>query len=363
MSAPPGSDTFIPERLGGRDILIDDAPLVGTVEFIDGVVVFGPSIVFLLVSDSVLPSTLEPYSLLLSILIAAAGASLLVLKPKYKTVSEWIKDLKSFRQREKSKKKKLTTDGGEPITSHDVTPDDDTRGLTQVEKVHPHNNSIELADGTVLAIIEFSGSNLDMASGEMVANVVQQYSNAIGSQLQNEIQFYLPMRKVSMRNTAKLYSNRKGDPNNSPFMSAYLDDREDWLTGLSDGAFIREQYVVIPVSRREIYSKNTVSSSSPIESLPGGEIALDIKRGLLGSEIQSKQEVKRKQFRELDSRVDTISGILAKGPGNSASQVSAAKCVALLKEFWEGDDVLDGEFESMIREMPAVLGPNDGDNK
>lgn len=353
-----GADTFIPDKIGGQDILIDDAPFVGTVEFIDGVVVFGPSVMFLLMSDALLPPIVEAYSLIFTILIALFGLSLLVIKPAYKTVSEWLKDIRQFKQRETEYDKHLETDGGRAITDYNITPDNDTRRLTGVEKVHPHKNAIQMNDGTIAGILEFSGSNLDMATGSVMNNVIQQYSSSIGSQLEHDIQFYLPMRQISMTGTKEVYTERANERDTSPFMTGYLADRVDWIEGVSQGSFVREQYVIVPVRRREIYSQSMPGKSSPLEQI-GGQVLVDIKRGLLGDDtVQSKQEVVRKQFRELENRMDTIDGILSVGPGNSSRRVSSAKCIALLKEFWEGNEINDDEFDAMIREMPAVLGPN-----
>lgn len=365
--------TFIPESIGGQDVLFDDAPLIGTIEFFDGVIVFGPAILFLMIGDLFLPRALEPYTMTISIVIAAIGSIFLVVKPNYMTVKEWVQTWKDFRSREKDLQKNLTSEDGGPIESIDAVPDDDTRQLTKVEKVYPNRDIIELEDGTMIAVLEFTGSNLDMASQENVLSVVEQYSRAVSSQLQHDIQFYLPMRPISMESTIETYQEQKKNVGTeqtieNQFMDAYLDDRVNWVASLGESSFIREQYVIVPVSRAEVYRQKMAGQQSGLEKLPGGDILEDIRIGLTGdAAMESKQEMRRKQLRELENRAENIGGILSKGPGNSFRMVQSKKSIALLKEFWEGERMLADEMDALSSEYPFSVGPGDisnqGDNE
>lgn len=370
MADRPSTRSFVPDDIGGRDVLFDDAPLIGTVEFVDGVIMFGPAILFLMMGDLVLPRILEPYIMFFSIFLAIIGGSMLIVKPSYLTVTEWMGHWRKFQSREKELQKELTKSNGQPFDSVEATPDDDTRRLTQVESVYPARDVIELTDGTMIQILEFTGSNLDMASQEIVLNTVDAYARSVSSQLQHDIQFYLPMRPISLKSTRDVYKEEKHNLNTAEnidehFLETYMDDRIQWLQGLGEGSFIHEQYVVVPVTRGEVYDKSLAGQQTGLQKLPAGDVLSDIKRGLTGQgQIQSKQELKRKQFRELENRVDTVGSTLAKGQGNSYSVISSAKMLALLKEFWEGEKILEDEMDAMVSETDfSISSRNLGDTQ
>ncbi len=352
MAQGPPISTFIPESIGSKDILFENAPLVGTVDFYDGVIIFAPAFTFMLIGDIFTPAPLEPYNLVFSLILALLGLSLLLIKPRHMTLYDWFNVQKDFRQREKDLSKNYTNKDGKPFESLTIVPDDDTRKLTKVDKIYPERNAIELDDGTMVSIIEFTGSNLDMGSQENIVNTVMQYSQKISSQLQNDIQFYMPMRPVSTETTAKRYENQLDDleveTEQDEFLSVYLDDRSMWVNNLSSASFIREQYVVLTVEQNEVYSSSSPTSSSGLDAIPGGELIKDIFLGLTGNQaMESKQERRRKQLRELAKRRETVGNILSVGPGNSYSIVESKKCIGLIKEFWEGERIKSDEMNAL----------------
>lgn len=350
MSQGPPISTFIPESIGSSDILFENAPVIGTVEFYDGIIIFAPAFAYMLLGDIITPAPLEPYGIFITILIALLGMSLLLIKPNYMSLYDWFDIQKKYKNREKDLKKHYTNENGGPFESMSIVPDDDTRKLTMADKVYPERNVIELDNGTMISILEFTGSNLDMASQEKIVNTVNQYSQRLSSQLQEDIQFYMPMRPVSMQSTISRYQKQGKEltveDEYDEFLEVYLNDRAAWVQNLSTSTFIREQYVVVPVTVNEVYTNS--SSSGGISDIPGGELIQDILMGLTGQQaIESEQELKRKQLRELSKRRDTIGNILNVGPGNSHSVVEYNKCIALIKEFWEGDKIQTDEMNAL----------------
>lgn len=349
--------TFIPESVGAKDILFENAPIVGTVDFFDGVLIFFPAFLFLMVGDLILPNFLESYIVIFSIIIALFGLLLLIMKPSYMTLYQWLTIWKDFRLKEKDYEKNYTDENGNPFDSITAVPDDDTRKLTMVERVYPERDVVELTDGTMLSIIEFSGSNLDMASQEQIIGTVNQYSQRISSQLQNDIQFYMPLRPVSTDGTALRYKEKAEEhtvnTTDDRFLDMYLEDRVSWVEGLSRNSFIREQYVVVPIEKSEVTSMSMQTSNSGLAAIPGGELMVDILRGLQGkTAMDSTQELQRKQLRELSKRRDTVREILTVGPGNKSKFVNYKKSIGLIKEFWEGDKIISDEMDSLSNEYP-----------
>lgn len=358
-------DTFIPESVGAKDILFENAPLVGTVEFFDGVLVLSPAFVFLMTGEWILPGFLESYTMIFAIVIAILGSMFLIIKPSYITLYSWLQGLWDFRTREKDLEKSMSNNNGKPYKSYEAVPDDDTRKLTMVSRVFPERKAIELENGDIIAILEFSGSNLDMASTQMKIGTVDSYARSVSSSIQDDIQFYLPMRPVSLDASKSVYEeNMEGmsfSVDNERYMREYLEDRISWLDSLGESSFIREQYVVVKVTDQDVYNQDVSVGQSGLEKLPGGEVIRDIKDGFTGeAQLQSSQEIRRKKLRELQNRVENIGGSLAVGPGNDYKVTSSRKSISLIKEFWEGEKILEDEMMAMGSEQPfPVLDKSD----
>jgi hypothetical protein len=357
-------DTFIPDSVGSKDILFENAPLAGTVEFFDGVLILSPAFIFLMLGDIILPASLSSLSPLITVILAIFGILLLVIKPSYMSLYDWLQSLWDFRQREKNVDKKISDKNGKPFESYEAVPDDDTRKLTLVSRVFPERKAIELENGDIISILEFTGSNLDMASMELKLNTVNSYAKSVSSSLQNDIQFYLPMRPVSLDASKRVYENNLNSMTysveNEQYMQRYLQDRISWLDGLGDSSFVREQYVVVKVTDQDVYDQDISVGQTGIEKIPGGKVIKDIKEGFTGeARMQSRQEIRRKKLRELRNRVENVGGSLAVGPGNDYSMASADKSISLIKEFWEGEKILEDEMKSMGSEYPfPVLNDN-----
>jgi hypothetical protein len=358
----------MPDSVGSKDILFENAPFIGTVEFTDGIIISAPAFLFIFVGDLLLPSFLESYTLLISILIGILGSSLLLIKPQYMTLAQWFSQIYDFQKREKELRKNLTGEDGRPFESYEAVPDNDTRRLTRVSRVYPERGAIELEDNSMISIVEFTGSNLDMASNDVTVSTVDEYARSVSSQIENDIQFYLPMRPISTNSTQDVYNERMQEENfgssdkRDNFMQSYLQDRVNWLEGVGGSSFIREQYVVVRVDNRDIRDRQVGMSSSGLRELPGGDMMADIKQGFSGeARLQSDQERRRKKLRELENRVENIGETLSVGPGNTYNKVSSKKAVSLIKEFWEGEKITQDEMQAMKSEHPVMI--QNGDKK
>lgn len=360
--------SLIPDSVGSEDILFENAPFIGTVEFWDGILISLPAFIFIFVGDLILPSFLESYTLVIAILIGLSGGSLLIVKPKYLSLNDWFSQMYEFRQREKMLEKSLTDTEGKPFESYEAVPDNDTRRLTKVSRVFPERGAIELDDKSMLAIIQFTGSNLDMASNQVTMNTIDKYARSISSQLENDIQFFLPMRSVSTKSTREVYSERLQEDDirlsgrRGNFMSSYLRDRMEWLDGLGGSSYVREKYVVVRVDNSDVRNRNVGTTRNGLRDLPGGDVFADIKEGFGGeARMESERDLRRKKLRELQNRTKNIGSILSVGPGNTHSIVSSRKAVSLIKEFWEGEKISQEEIASMESNSPIMIGNNNGD--
>lgn len=359
-------DPFIPKSLGTKEILFENVPVIGTVEFFDGVLLVIPSVLMLTLSDAILPGS---YSSVFGLVVFLAFGSLLVVKPSYMSLYSWLQLKWDFRNREKNLTKKMSNSEGKPFESYSAVPDNDTRKLTMVSGVYPERRAVELDNGDVISILQFTGSNLDMAPPEIRNRTVEEYSSSISASIQNDIQFYLPMRPVSLDSTISVYRDRseagKSSVENKRFMDKYLEDRVEWLQRTSESTYIREQYVVVRVSTSDVIGDDVGVNQEGIEQIPGGDIVKDVYEGFTGeTRLQSDQEIERKKLRELANRVQTVGSALAIGSGNDFEVASTQKEVALLKEFWEGEKILEDEMDSMAPKYSfSVMGDQEQGDK
>lgn len=356
----------IPDRLGSKDYLFEDLPVIGMVQMQDGIVALGPAILVLFVSQNILPESISGVSLIASVLAALAGLALLLFKPTYLSLSEWVGDFLNFRSRVKERSLKFEDEEGDRVDGIEITTEEDTRELTEVRRIYPEQNAIEKRDGTILGMLELTGANLDTADGETWQVTVDSLSNRMNTQLRNKIQFYLPMRQYDPTEEIEMYRNRLDDADvreGNRFLQTYVQDRMQWMEQIGENSYIREYYVVLKVTRNEILENtvNTGGNLNELDQLPGGGVLKDIIVGLRGSKGRalSTRDIRERQFEEISRRKSTVSGILSVGPGNEAEDVSAKNMGVLLKEFWEGIDLRDRESESIVRERRMVVGRSD----
>lgn len=357
----------IPDQLGASDHLFEDAPLVGTVDLNDGIIALAPAILSLFVTQNLLPDAYAGLGLLIPVVLGILGMSLLLIKPNYLTLGEWVSAWREYRNRPTERRKQLATDGGKPIDSIEVTPDDDTRRITGVHKIHPEYNAVEREDGAMVGMVRFSGANLDTADEQEFRGAIANFANVMNTQLEYDIQLYLPMKRFDPTGQLKMYDERRGDEDVAlnPLMQQYLEDRIGWLATMSANSFIREYYAVVSVTKFEVIEQTSTGESggngSALKSLPAGEVLHDAIKGATGGGrgMMSDRDIERRQFEELQRRLEELSMMLAVGENNDGYIVEADDAGILLKEFWEGVSVQGEEAEDYIRKRPYVVGNAD----
>lgn len=72
-----------PDSIGSQDTLLENVPFIGTIGLTDAIIVIAPALMFMFVGDLILPTSLEAYTLPISILVAMFCSSLLLIKSRY----------------------------------------------------------------------------------------------------------------------------------------------------------------------------------------------------------------------------------------------------------------------------------------
>lgn len=350
---------LIPDSLGKDALLAQDFPFVGNIKLEDGIITFAPSILLFFLSVRGLPQDLQWIGVVISLLLLAASISLLVIKPNYKSLGEWVSMVRSFRERRLERRKQIRTDGGRQITTLSATDDEDTRMTTGIKKIHPKFDTVERVDGVMFGIIEFSGANLDTVDPDDYERYVNQLASAFNTQLREDVQFYLPKRRVDVSSHIEQYESRLSDTEveSDRLLSYYVRDRMTWLQTVSEGSFTRDYFGIVCVSPREVIEQQTAGGNvSTIRSLPLGDEIADILVGIRGGASRdiSENEIKKQQLKELDRKIKNVQQALTVGPNNSSRRLDATQSGLLLKEYWEGKSVDGLETGTFVREKPYI---------
>jgi hypothetical protein len=349
----------IPDKIGGTDALFENLPVIGVVETSDAILPIVFTFTVFLISEALLPSSLGAIAIGLFILSVILSFLALFFKPNYQSLNEWVWSTITFQLEEKEIHKQIRTDGGISADGTPITDDEDTRERTRVSRIFPAADAIERTDGTVVGVVRLTGTNLDTATPERRRTVINELSNYVNSNLEHRVQLYLPMRKFDPTEQIQRLEDRRDDDDIDVLFDEYVQDRINWMNAVASEAYIREYYVVVPVSEFEVKTGAAGSEqfASQLEELPAGDILRDIHYAMFGARGTnlSEREVKTRQLEELQSRRREIANGMAVGSDNNTQIVEADELGVLLKEFWEGRQIRTAESENFIRRRPLVM--------
>ena len=352
----------IPDSLGFTDTLIENAPLVGTIEFNDGIIAFGPSFFVFLVLSTILPPSLAFGSTVGFVITLGLGLLFLIARPDHLTMRDWITQYWEYRNRPKERHMKLQTDGGQPRTNNAIENSPDTRDITNVARIYPHADAVERTDGAMVGMVKVEGLNLDTALQQQWTNAANQLANFVNTQIDYPFQFYLPMRQFDPSDYVQSYVSRleTDDELSNDILEEYLEDRVSWMESISYQSYIRECYVVISVSKHDVLNSE-LNSENPvvntIEKNETGKMVSDIVKATTGNQYSStlsEDEIKDRQLKELHRRLREIQGGLSGGEHSQVSIVETNKLGVLLKEYWEGVSIPEMEADDFVRDQPLI---------
>jgi hypothetical protein len=317
----------------------------------------------LFVLNQVIPAESGYITFGVSGFIGFLGIVLLLASPDYMSLSGWLGTYREFRNRPSEVEKTVATDGGIDSDGVSLSSEPDTREFTNLDEIYPREGTVLLEDGSMMGAVECGGLNLDTASGDKWSMYAEKFANWFNTQITYDIQLYMPMRRFDPTNQEALYLDRASDEDISgnPVLEEYVTDRATWMRATSSQSFIREFYVLVKVSKREVLSDEFDQGDLErnLNKVPGGEVMDDFIKGLQGTDTSSNlsmQEIKDRQIREVKRRQEEISGGLGLGGKNKVTPVDGDHLGVLLKEYWEGTTVREDEAENFVRKTPYVTG-------
>jgi hypothetical protein len=306
-------------------------------------------------------------TLLMVALSILAGGLFLIIKPNHLSLTQWVKNYRAFNKRPHDIQKIIATDGGLDRMGVPATSNPDTRRLTGVEKIYPHEGAVLKTNGDMVGAVQLSGINLDTATEREKQDAAMQLTNWLNTEADGKYKLFMPMRQFDPTDAVERFKERANDPDiqSNLVLSDYMDDRRGWMLALAEESYVREFYVEFRVPRYEVLSSEIrEEQKNALKKLPGGDVLGDAFEGVRGSDRKStltNDEIIDRQLNEVARRRSELKAGLAMGGDNKVTDVTGDKLGVLLKEYWEGVDVRQSEAKNYIRKKPFVTGNLSGD--
>lgn len=361
--ATPEQLNLIPRNLGGTENLYENLPFVGSVEFQDGLIASMPVIGFLFLSGIIIPDAYSQFRLVLVGIGAMASLIALLVKPNYLTLTEFLQLQREYRSKPKEFSKSLD----KSIETVRVNEDSDTRTKLGINKIYPEYNVVEREDGVMVSVVEVSGVDIDVLGMEGDWNsYATELMNIMTGQVEEDIQFFMPMRQYDPSAQASRLDSRLDDPRiaDDALLAQYARDRIQFHRAMAERAFYRKYYIIVKTNPSEVVSKSDYQQTGMVAILDNfpvvGEGLKGIYMGLKNIQfgMLSDRELTYKQLDLANEKAAQYRSIFDGVAGN-AWVLTGNEIGIILKEFWEGVSISEDQKENYLREQPYVLGPED----
>lgn len=359
---------LIPDNIGGSENFYDDLPIVGTVEFMDGLIATIPVLGFMILSGSLIPDGQSQIRLVFIGIGASISIIALLVKPNYLTLNEFISIHREYR----SKEKELDKDLSKTVETVKVNEDPDTRNKIGINRIYPNYNVVEREDESMLSFIELSGVDIEVLGTQQEwRSHASALMNTLNGNVDEDIQIFMPMRQYDPTAQVSQLEERSNDPEimDDDLLTWYSIDRINFHQAMAEEGFYRKFYVIIKTNKSEVLSENAYQQTGVVAALdnipiPGlKEMYVNLRDMQFG--ILSPREVKNKQLSQANEKAANYAQIFGDKSGGQTRVLSGNEIGVLLKEFWEGRNIGEDQAEEYLRTQSYVMGPeelNRGDN-
>lgn len=358
---------LIPDNIGGSENFYDDLPIVGTVEFMDGLIATIPVLGFMILSGSVIPEGQSQLQLVFIGMGASVSVIALLVKPNYLTLNEFISVHRNYRDKDRE----LDKDLSKTVETVKVNEDPDTRNKLGINRIYPNYNVVEREDGSMLSFIELSGVDIEVLGTQQEwRSHASALMNTLNGNVDEDIQIFMPMRQYDPTAQVSMLEERSNDPKimDDDLLTWYSIDRINFHQAMAEEGFYRKFYVIIRTNKSEVVSENAYQQTGIVAVLDSIHPALkqmytsirDMQFGIL-----SPREVKNKQLNQANEKATSYATIFEGKSGGQTRVLSGNEIGVLMKEFWEGRNIGEDQAEEYLRTQPYVMGPENlgkGDN-
>jgi hypothetical protein len=334
MSNPSDPSKRIPKSLG------TDTQLLGQYSLTDLLVAGMPGVVVILVTQVVLPKSLQVAGVpvtTLTIPVAAlaigVGALFVYLTPAYTTSIDWLEQFAAFHRSE--------TDLGH----------EEARGYTQVERILPRRDAIVRTDGALVGAVHVDPPTMALATDQEWQTKSEAFQDFVNTTVDFPIQIYSTTQAFPADEYLQRYDDRLSDADvkDNAQLQDLIEHYVEWYEReLAERQMtIRDHYVVVPVTPREVRFERD-GLAAKLADLP-----------LLGVLIRAATsppvaEERAAMADELDERLRQVERGLRGIEDVEASRIDAEELTGVIGEFWAGQSLDHGDLSHRIRTTPLV---------
>lgn len=353
-------------NLSTGDNIATSLPLgIGDVSTLDAITAFGPAIGFLFIGQQFIPVGYESLTLIIVVVLGLLGIAGLIIAPQHTSLGTFASRFWHHNRRPEEVRYRRKGTEEDVLERSLIEYDERTQDLHHVERIYPQYDVIELTDGQMVGAMQVMPANLDTENNEYINSIIGSAKSFYDNSLDFPIVFYLTTHGLETDKLLKPYRKRESDDDvrDSPILEYYVKHHQRWIEQLMGGRPTRQYYILIPVSEEEVYEslgqEETISSSLSNIPIIGGMI------GSASDEDEfklSENELKMNQISMINDRRSAVQGGLIGAIGEEADSepVNATEFAAILKEYWEGEDVSREDYNGLVGTMPVVVGKSDG---
>ena len=334
MSNPSDPSKRIPKSLG------TDTQLIGQYSLTDLLVAGMPGVAVILVTQVVLPNSLDIAGIpvtTLTIPVAAlaigVGALFVYLTPAYTTSIDWLEQFAAFHRSE--------TD-----IAHE-----EAREYTQVERILPRRDAIVRTDGALVGTVHVDPPTMALATDQEWQTKSESFQDFVNTTVDFPIQIYSTTQAFPADEYLQRYDDRLSDADvkDNAQLQDLIEHYVEWYEReLAERQMtIRDHYVVVPVTPREVRFERD-GLAAKLADLP-----------LVGVLIRAATsppvaEERAAMADELDERLRQVERGLRGIEDVEASRIDAEELTGVIGEFWAGQSLDHGDLSHRIRTTPLV---------
>ena len=334
MSNPSDPSKRIPKSLG------TDTQLLGQYSLTDLLVAGMPGVVVILVTQVVLPKSLEiagvpvtPLTIPVAALAIGVGALFVYLTPAYTTSIDWLEQFAAFHRSE--------TDLGH----------EEAREYTQVERILPRRDAIVRTDSALVGAVHVDPPTMALATDQEWQTKSEAFRDFVNTTVDFPIQIYSTTQAFPADEYLQRYDDRLSDADvkDNAQLQDLIEHYVEWYEReLAERRMtIRDHYVVVPVTPRGVRFERD-GLAAKLADLP-----------LLGVLIRTATsppvaEERAAMADELDERLRQVERGLRGIEDVESSRIGAEELTGVIGEFWAGQSLDHGDLSHRIRTTPLV---------
>lgn len=292
-----------------------------------------------------------------------AGVAIVYATPSDRTATQWLADLGRYT----FKRPRITrnyraddphesTEGGLiEYTPFDVN--ESTQELTGIQRAWPGSHTVERTDGTMVAFVELSPSNMDFAMSDNWATVQEAAETFANTELDFPLSLYVTTRSFPVENLIDQLESRlhEDDVRDNPVFGELIEEyREQRPAELADTQECH-YYLGVEADRMEIYHRYE-TEKTPLERLSEFPVVGFLFNPFVAHRVELEEaQIRTALFEKLDDRLRTIrSEFVDEMPAWSSRRLTTTELCYLAIEFWNGEEHDKADAEPVIRSSPIV---------